>query len=497
MPRYLLKDLPKQKFQSGPRQLDKGTTYDVQTNVGENSTTYILTPPSGSAVHVTEEEFRELNSPRHNPKFVPLSTESKPEESSGNMGEDLANNRPSINPQQSAYSQDPAGYDHFGPYGASPGSQAFKNINLSKSSALNKAGLWKICVGDIIIRTVMSSKKLVAMGDGRNISFWAQDGTIIDSWPMESSDHGTVANEILKENLPYVEVLELAREIGLVRGSVVINPDNSWGLVADGVENFTSDTIFKLVVAVENQFGVEFSRLTEINGEDPSALLSQQIGASVMDVPPELFEEIPDHEQSIDGGRADGLEASEFDKKDLMEGAMVELEHTDDIDVAIEIAMDHIDEDPEYYKKLRTMHSSLKLTNASGEYVAFWIKDGEFYEVPDRLDHMDGAARLGLIDASEFNSIVDYYPMFNKGYIRGAYMTERGGLVFTDSKYRLTIQKIKEIAFMIMERLGISASEFVKTFKMFTLEAGLYHSIVETKDLYKEERPQELGAAEQ
>jgi hypothetical protein len=43
---------------------------------------------------------------------------------------------------------------------------------------------------------------------------------------------------------------------------------------------------------------------------------------------------------------------SEFDFGALVAGAMVEREHTSDPCLAMEIAMDHLDEDPHYYCKL-------------------------------------------------------------------------------------------------------------------------------------------------
>lgn len=54
----------------------------------------------------------------------------------------------------------------------------------------------------------------------------------------------------------------------------------------------------------------------------------------------------------IPGGLADDKDPSRFDEKQLKAGIKVELEHTDDVNLATEIAMDHLTEDPEYYVKL-------------------------------------------------------------------------------------------------------------------------------------------------
>lgn len=56
--------------------------------------------------------------------------------------------------------------------------------------------------------------------------------------------------------------------------------------------------------------------------------------------------------EEIPGGLADGKDPKEFDSEQLAIGTGVETEHTDDPKVAMEIAMDHLVEDPNYYKKL-------------------------------------------------------------------------------------------------------------------------------------------------
>lgn len=57
----------------------------------------------------------------------------------------------------------------------------------------------------------------------------------------------------------------------------------------------------------------------------------------------------------IPGGLGDEKNPSDFDPKQIAKGIKVELEHTDDEDLAREIAMDHLTEDPAYYDKLETI----------------------------------------------------------------------------------------------------------------------------------------------
>ena len=56
------------------------------------------------------------------------------------------------------------------------------------------------------------------------------------------------------------------------------------------------------------------------------------------------------------GGKAYGMRPSQFDRRQLERGTRVEMEHTNKRKIAREIAMDHLVEDPNYYKKLARYH---------------------------------------------------------------------------------------------------------------------------------------------
>ena len=60
-------------------------------------------------------------------------------------------------------------------------------------------------------------------------------------------------------------------------------------------------------------------------------------------------------EDNIPGGLSEGSDVSSFDQEQLSEGVKVEMEHTNDEKIAREIASDHLSEDPDYYKKLKTI----------------------------------------------------------------------------------------------------------------------------------------------
>lgn len=60
----------------------------------------------------------------------------------------------------------------------------------------------------------------------------------------------------------------------------------------------------------------------------------------------------------IPGGLADKAEIKNFDIHQLLKGMKVEMEHTRNPNMAIEIAMDHLTEDPEYYTKLEKVEKA-------------------------------------------------------------------------------------------------------------------------------------------
>jgi hypothetical protein len=63
------------------------------------------------------------------------------------------------------------------------------------------------------------------------------------------------------------------------------------------------------------------------------------------------------NEDKIPGGLGDDKEDKDFDSKQLEIGIEHEMEHTNDIEVAKEIAKDHLSEDPNYYTKLKDIEN--------------------------------------------------------------------------------------------------------------------------------------------
>jgi len=71
-----------------------------------------------------------------------------------------------------------------------------------------------------------------------------------------------------------------------------------------------------------------------------------------------IGKKINEYKDKIPGGLADKKKPKDFDSEQLKKGIKVELEHTSDYAIAREIAMDHLTEDPLYYKKLKTIETN-------------------------------------------------------------------------------------------------------------------------------------------
>lgn len=65
-----------------------------------------------------------------------------------------------------------------------------------------------------------------------------------------------------------------------------------------------------------------------------------------------LEKEMPSFKQRLKGGLADKVDPSQFNQKELMKGIHIEFEHTNDVLTALEVASDHLVENPKYYTDL-------------------------------------------------------------------------------------------------------------------------------------------------
>jgi len=65
-------------------------------------------------------------------------------------------------------------------------------------------------------------------------------------------------------------------------------------------------------------------------------------------------------EDQLPGGLADHKKPEDFDQEQLEIGKNIEFEHTNDPDIATEIAMDHLEEFDNYYVELEKMEDKLE-----------------------------------------------------------------------------------------------------------------------------------------
>jgi len=99
-------------------------------------------------------------------------------------------------------------------------------------------------------------------------------------------------------------------------------------------------------------------------------------------------------DQIIPGGLGADLKPDDVNQKQLEMGIKVELEHTGNKDMAQEIALDHLSEDPKYYTNLKKVHQDARDRHLgprgktqNPELPDFWRRNFDYGESP--YMHMD------------------------------------------------------------------------------------------------------------
>lgn len=88
----------------------------------------------------------------------------------------------------------------------------------------------------------------------------------------------------------------------------------------------------------------------------------------VLEVAKKHFDiQLDEHEDKIPGGLADDADPEDFEQDQLVKGLLIEKEHTDDEDVALEISMDHLDEIDNYYNELEELEAEAKDSSEEDE----------------------------------------------------------------------------------------------------------------------------------
>ncbi len=160
------------------------------------------------------------------------------------------------------------------------------------------------------------------------------------------------------------------------------------------------------------------------------------------------------HKDKIPGGVADNRKPSDFDKKQLSMGIKVEMEHTNDRAKAMEIAMDHLAEDPKYYTKLKQVHDDTKKSN----FIDSFKKSYDFRDVKVSVDAVEHAeaektASPELLEylSTSVNSDLEKIP-FEKGALT-LYKKEDGLYSgFFQDKEGQIIQKFDDMTIPILAK---------------------------------------------
>jgi len=254
-------------------------------------------------------------------------------------------------------------------------------------------------------------------------------------------------------------------------------------------------------------------------------LLSDMINDKKEITPPvELAEE----EESVIGGKADGKPDEKYDAEQLRKGIKIESEHTDDSNIAKEIAKDHLEEDPLYYNKLENMEKSFnkeskimknsgvlkeKLTNVIREWMKNKnIKSLKEYFNPlstelheeDIKEEFDNESEENVNEENEEKSIeeqiAEVYSFRNKRLaeeLRKKFGIKEGLRVETEEELKKREEKKDQLAKKKVERIESlrdkekevenKIKELKKQWKEDSKDINKKMGVLDTKNLKEEE----------
>lgn len=162
----------------------------------------------------------------------------------------------------------------------------------------------------------------------------------------------------------------------------------------------------------------------------------------------------------LEGGRGDGRPDGDFDAEDLAEGVRVEGEHTDDPAAAKEIAKDHLTEDPDYYRKLRSiedMHKAEQLGLAFDAPAPAPHPHGGYFIGPRGGKWADAAHTIPWHERKGTTRAAKETPVPPAGTLTRAYLTALGktlGVILTqDANDLATVAAQAQTAERFVDRL--------------------------------------------
>ncbi len=123
------------------------------------------------------------------------------------------------------------------------------------------------------------------------------------------------------------------------------------------------------MVGMKKKDGKEVPNCVPKNeGEEEEELASVEVPSDQPEVPALDVDDVDDDGEELEGGLADNEPLPQFDPQQILRGIEVELEHTKDPKIALEIAMDHLMELPDYYTRLDQMEKQGEEETESGEF---------------------------------------------------------------------------------------------------------------------------------
>ena len=180
--------------------------------------------------------------------------------------------------------------------------------------------------------------------------------------------------------------------------------------------------------------------------------------------PDEVFKKSIKKESKIPGGLSQGMSLSDIAKKhkvsigeltdEFKKGYKVEGEHTTDIDIAKEIAMDHLFEDPKYYTKLKKIEETIQ--KVDNKWVVYRKSGGE--KLGTHETYEEALKQLRAIELQKFekinNKIEELAP---HGYPDQEWMDNHEKEMKKLRKQLDKMQKVNEVAARYIEPKRVEA----------------------------------------
>ena len=163
-----------------------------------------------------------------------------------------------------------------------------------------------------------------------------------------NEEMGHDVRDVEKEIRMMFEDTDMGRQLDINEWDVVFEQEQWWIVANNGSQWSVTET-------EDAEAPFQFDLVSETNESVNEEEDKEEKGEEEKDE--DEGEEKETTNDFLAGGKADDAKNEEFDAEQLRMGQHHELEHTDNPAVAMEIAKDHLREDPLYYTKLKRMEA--------------------------------------------------------------------------------------------------------------------------------------------